>query len=361
MKKKLRYGLIGAGSNAEKKHLTGYSALPHVELVAVCDVNQEKAKKMAEKYQISNLYTNYTVMLDREQLDLVSVCTPNLFHADISIYALNRGVHVHCEKPLAISAVDSQKILDAKRKSGKMLMIGLNNRMTNEAVFIKQYIDEGNLGDIYQAKAGWRRRSGIPGRGTWFTNKQLSGGGVMVDLGVHYLDLVLYLMGNPEPSYITGSTRRTYDHTNLRNRNGYAGNPNGIFDVEDSAVGYLQLKNGGAVSFEFSWASNIEKDTTFIELIGTKGGISLVDGRLKIFSEQQGTCVDIVPQLSPNVKLLNEFEHFTSCILSGEEPLAPPEHGVYMMEIIDQFYRSASLGQPVLLSRRERTAAVIYD
>ncbi|MFB0843297.1 Gfo/Idh/MocA family protein [Paenibacillus oleatilyticus] len=361
MEKKLRYGLIGAGSNAEKKHLAGYSALPHLELVAVCDVNREQAEKVAAKYQIDQIYTSYTEMLDRVQLDLVSVCTPNLFHADISIYALNHGVHVHCEKPLAVSFAESQKILDAKRKSGKKLMIGLNNRMTNEAVFIKQYIDTGSLGEIYQAKAGWRRRSGIPGRGTWFTNKQLSGGGVMIDLGVHYLDLVLYLMGNPEPSYIVGSMHRTYDHTNSRNRNGYKGNPNGIFDVEDSAVGYLQLKNGCAVSFDFSWASNIEKDTAFIELIGNKGGISLVDGRLKVFSEQLGTCVDIVPQQNPNLKLLNEFEHFTSCILSGKEPLAPPEHGAYMMNIIDQFYRSASQNQPVLFSERERFATAIYD
>src|SRR4051812_13543833 len=234
--KKLRYGLIGAGSNAERKHLNNYMTLPNVELVSICDVNIESAERLAQKYNIKKVYSNYEDMLNNEELDLVSICTPNYLHAEISIYALSKGVNVHCEKPLAVNAIEAQKIVEAKNKSGKKVMLGLNNRFTNEAVFLKKYIDAGYLGDIYQVKAGWIRRSGIPGRGTWFTNKDCAGGGVMIDLGVHYLDLALFLIGMPEPSYITGSTHENFTETTTRNRNGYKGNPNGVFNVEDTAI-----------------------------------------------------------------------------------------------------------------------------
>ncbi len=356
MFKNLRYGLIGAGKNAEKKHLSGYLNLPNIELVSVCDVNIDRAKAIGDKYHVDNVYDNYIDMINKEQLDIVSICTPNYLHAEIAVYALMNGVNVHCEKPLAINATEARQILDAKNKSGKKLMVGLNNRFTNEAVFLKNYISEGYLGEIYQAKAGWIRRSGIPGRGTWFTNKQLSGGGVMVDLGVHYLDLALYLMGMPEPGYISGSTFTNFDKTTTRDRNGYSRNVNGVYNVEDSAVGFLHLKDGNSVNFEFSWASNIEEEKTFVELIGTKGGASLVNGNLKIFSEVNGTCIDITPKLEQSKKMKNEFEHFVNCIIFDEEPIAPPEHGVYMMEIVDHFYQSASKQQPICLQSSKKVA-----
>ncbi|MCM3440245.1 Gfo/Idh/MocA family oxidoreductase [Metabacillus halosaccharovorans] len=349
--RKVRYGLIGAGNNAVKKHLSNYSRLSNIELVAVCDVNIENGRKAAETYNIPNVYKNYQDMIIKEDLDIVSVCTPNSLHTDITIYALQNGVNVHCEKPLAINGKEAQRIVEAKNRSGKNVMVGLNNRFTNEAVYLKKCIDEGYLGDIYKAKAGWIRRSGIPGRGTWFTNKEVAGGGVMIDLGVHYLDLALYLMGMPEPTYVTGATYQNFAHTDKRNRNGYKGNPNGIFNVEDSANGFIGLQDGATVNFEFSWASNIDEDQTFIEILGTKGGASIINGELKIHSEILDSCVDISPILNPNIKLKNEFEHFTNSILSSEELLAPAEHGVYMMNIIDHFYLSAEKQEPVFFEK----------
>ncbi|NHC42515.1 Gfo/Idh/MocA family oxidoreductase, partial [Bacillus sp. MM2020_1] len=319
----------------------------------ICDVNIDSAYKLAEKYNIKKVYSNYEDMINNEELDLVSVCTPNYLHAEISIYALSKGVNVHCEKPLAVNAIEAKKIVEAKNKSGKKVMLGLNNRFTNEAAYLKKYIDAGYLGEIYQAKAGWIRRSGIPGRGTWFTNKDYAGGGVMIDLGVHYLDLAFYLIGMPEPSYVTGATYNNFDQTTTRNRNGYKGNPNGIFNVEDSAMGFIGLKNGATVNFEFSWASNIEKDKQFVEILGTKGGATLINGELKIHSELLDTCVDISPILNPNIKLINEFEHFADSILSGDELVAPAEHGVYIMEIIDQFYQAAKRKEPVFFEKHK--------
>jgi len=348
-KRKLRYGLIGVGNNAVKKHLSGYLNLPNIEFVSVCDVNIENAQRVAEKYKVK-VYQNYVDMFEHEDLDIVSVCTPNSFHADISIHALKNGVNVHCEKPLAVNAIEAQRIVDAKNKSGKKVMVGLNNRFTNEATYLKKYIDAGYIGEIYKAKAGWIRRSGIPGRGTWFTNKQVAGGGVLIDLGVHYLDLALFLMGMPEPLYVTGATYQNFDQTTTRNRNGYKGNPEGIFNVEDSANGFIGFEGGITTNFEFSWASNIEKDQTFIEILGTKVGASIINGELKIHSEILDTCFDILPSLNPNIKLMNEFEHFTNSIICDGELIAPAEHGVYMMNIIDRFYQSASKHEPVFFN-----------
>ncbi|WP_163538063.1 Gfo/Idh/MocA family oxidoreductase [Gracilibacillus sp. YIM 98692] len=355
--KKLKYGLIGAGNNAVKKHVSNYTKLRNIEFVAVCDVNLENATKVAEKYNIDSVYSDYREMLKQEKLDFVSICTPNHLHADIAVYALRQGINVHCEKPLAINAKEAQRIVDAKNRSGKKVMIGLNNRFTNEMVKLKQYIDQGFFGDIYQAKAGWKRRSGIPGRGTWFTNKALSGGGVMIDLGVHFLDLPLFLLGLPEPSYITGSTYQNFAKTTTRNRNGYKGDPEGIFNVEDTAVGLIGLQNGATINFEFSWASNIEKDETFMEILGTKGGASYINGELKLFSEHLETCIDIIPNLNPNLTLKNEFEHFTNCIFNNEELYTPAEDGAYMMNIIDRFYESAERKAPVFF---ENKAAVNF-
>lgn len=353
MERKLRYGIIGAGRNAEKKHINGYRQLPGIELAAVCDTDFERAKQIAEKYRFARVYTRYEEMLRNEDLDIVSICTPNFLHADISIAALEAGVNVHCEKPLAMNGNEARQILAAQRSSGRLLMIGLNNRFTNESVFVKRCIDQGLLGDIYQARAGWVRRSGIPGRGTWFTDRKRSGGGAMIDLGTHYLDLVLYFMGLPAPSHIAGTVHQTFAHTTTRNRNGYAGDPDGIFDVEDSAVGLLHLENGATVSFEFSWASNIEQDKYFYELVGTKGGVSFVNGELKMFSEWTGICVDITPRFNPNVQLMNEFQHFADCVAGGKEPLAPAQHGVYFMDIVDALYEAASSRAPFFFNKAE--------
>ncbi|MFJ7978010.1 Gfo/Idh/MocA family protein [Peribacillus sp. NPDC096379] len=349
---KLRYGLIGAGSNAVKKHVSNYTKLDHIEFVSVCDINIENATKVARKYNIESVYSDYREMLKHEKLDIVSICTPNHLHADIAVYALLNGVNVHCEKPLAINAAEAQRIVDAKNISGKKVMVGLNNRFTNEMVKLKQYIDVGFFGDIYHAKAGWKRRSGIPGRGTWFTNQALSGGGVMIDLGVHFLDLPLFLLGLPEPSYITGATYQNFANTTTRNRNGYKGNPEGIFNVEDTAVGLIGFKNEATISFEFSWASNIEKDETFVEIFGTRGGASYKNGELKLFSEHFDTCIDIIPDINPNITLKNEFKHFTNCILNEEILYATAEDGVYMMNIIDHFYKAADSKAPVLFEHK---------
>ncbi|WNS43996.1 Gfo/Idh/MocA family oxidoreductase [Paenibacillus sp. MMS20-IR301] len=359
---KLKYALIGAGGNAEKKHIHGYLALEDVEVAAICDIDAGKAARMAEKYNVPGVYTDYKEMFAHERPDIVSIVTPNFLHAEITEYALAHGAHVHCEKPLSISSEEAARIIAARDRYGKQVMIGLNNRFLNEAVFLKKWIDDGNLGKIYNAKAGWVRRAGIPGRGTWFTDKDRSGGGVLIDLGAHYLDLALYFMGLPRAKYVAGSIHQNFVHTTARNRNGYRGIEGGLFNVEDAATGYLGLENSASLSFDFSWASNIEEDRFYVELMGSRGGASLVNGTLKLFGESSDICLDITPKLklNPALQLKNEFRHFVDCIKGqGGSLIAPAEDGLYFAEIVDAFYESAAAGGPVLLNNKQPAAAVI--
>lgn len=346
---KLKYGCVGAGGIADYKHLSGYSKIDEVEITAICDPNHKAVKKLADKYNIPNVYSDYIEMLDKTELDFISVCTPNYLHAPVSIEALKRGIHVHCEKPITLNAQEAQDIINAKNKYNKKFMVALNNRFTNESFFTKKYIEAGFLGEIYHAKCGWRRRRGIPGKGGWFTNKKLSGGGPLIDLGVHFLDLAMYFMGYPEPLSVTGATYSKFVDDNVRNSVNYSMPTGGVYDVEDMAVGFVRLKNGATIDFEFSWASNIENEYNYYELLGDKGGISFKNGQLKIFSEVIDTCVDIVPNTNYPVDALNEFEHFIDCIKNDKEPLAPAEEAAKLMKIIDGIYKSSEEGREIRL------------
>lgn len=339
MPQKIRYGCIGAGGIADKKHLNEYSKLSNVEMVAICDTNLAAAEKLAQKYSIPEIYQDYKEMFEKANLDLISVCTPNNLHMPITVAALEKGIHVHCEKPVGLNANEAQAILDARSEYGKKVMIALNNRYTAESCFVKRYADSGFFGEIYHAKCGWRRRNGIPGKGMWFTNKKFSGGGPLIDLGVHFIDLVLFFMGYPSPATVNGSVYSKFSDSSFRIRPGYKIVGDGIFDVEDMAVGFIRLENGASIDFDFSWASNIEKETKFYEILGTKGGVSFINGELKIFSEILDTCINIVPEL--NTKPVNEFEHFIDCIENDREPNSSPEQAVKLMKIIDAIYLSA--------------------
>ncbi|KKC29204.1 Gfo/Idh/MocA family protein [Caldanaerobacter subterraneus] len=347
--KKLRYACVGAGAVADYKHLLGYSRLKDVEIVAISDPDVGAAKRLAEKYSISHVYENYEEMFEKEKLDLISICTPNYLHAPISIKAVEKGIYVHCEKPMTLNAKEAHKVIEAKNKYKTKFMVGLNNRFTNESYFVKEYIEEGYLGEIYHVKTGWRRRRGIPGKGGWFTTKELSGGGPLIDLGVHFIDLVMYFMDYPEVKSVSAATYSKFSNSTSWNGWSEAKSGNGIYNVEDMAVGFIRLKNGTTIDFEFSWASNIEGDYNYYEILGDKGGIWFKNGQIKVFSEVVNTLVDIIPNTNYPKKPLDEFEHFVNCIKEGKEPLASAEEGAKLMEIIDAAYLSAEKGVEIVL------------
>ncbi len=345
----LRYGCVGAGGIARYKHIKAYSEIKDIELAAICDSNEEFVHEVVKEYDFKATYGDYCEMLEKEKLDFISVCTPNFLHKPVTLLALEKGIHVHCEKPIALNAEEAQEMVEAKNKYNKKLMVALNNRFTNHAYFVKKYAEDGLFGDIYHAKCGWRRVRGIPGKGGWFTIKEMSGGGPLIDLGVHFMDLVMYFMDYPEPVAVSGATYSKFADNKSLNLSswGLTGDKKGTMDVEDLAIGFVRLRNGATIDLEFSWAANVEKDDNYYELLGTKGGAVYRNGELKIITEKLDTVVEMKPNLNFKQSPINEFKHFIECIENNKEPIAKPEEAVKLMKIIDGIYKSAKLNREV--------------
>lgn len=350
MPQKLNYVCIGAGGIARKKHLNTYSRLSSVSVQAICDTNLKAAEALANEFGIKKIYMDYKEMFLSEKPDIASICTPNFLHADIACEALNMGINIHCEKPLALNHIEAQRIVEAEKKSGKSVLLGMNKRYSGQSILISKLAAEGFFGDIYHARCGWIRNSGIPGIGKWFTEQRFSGGGVLIDLGVHYLDLVFSFMDYPEPSAVTGSVYSVFGGNEGRVRRGYKSEPSGFFNVEDMAVGMIRLKNKGTVDFEFSWASNIEKEIEFVELAGTKGGMCMENGTLKLFRQEGGSCLCMIPDISTVPEDIDESSHFVDCILTGKKPRTTAEQGLNILKLVDGIYESALLGNEIILS-----------
>ena len=262
MDKKLKIGLIGAGGIATGCHMPGYANMDNVEIVAICDIKIEKAKKLAAKYGVEQVFEDYMDVINLPGLDAIDICTPNYLHSTIAVAALEKGLNVFCEKPDAINAVEAEKMKAAAEKSGKVLMVMRNNRYYSNSQYLKKFIAEGGMGDIYCGRCGWIRRRGIPGKGGWFTTKAKSGGGPLIDLGVHMIDLSIWLMGNPTPVSVSGCTFNKFADNDAKSDSEHAAfgeaKSGGTFDVEDLAMGFIRFDNGACLQIEFSWASNIE-------------------------------------------------------------------------------------------------------
>ena len=332
----IKVGIVGTGIG--RLHANGYRKCPDVEIRAVCDIDEARARKAAEEYGVKDVYTDYREMMKDPEIDAVSVCTPNALHAPVAVAAFEAGKHVICEKPLATNARDGKAMVDAGKKAGKIFMMAFNNRFRGDTQLLKKCIEAGELGEIYYAKTGWLRRKGIPGMGGWFTTKSMSGGGPLIDLGVHVLDLTLWLMGNPKPTYVVGSAYAKFG-PEIAERMG------GTYDVEDLATGLVKLENGATVFVEASWHSHIEREVIYTQLIGTKGGAEF--NPLRIYTDVNGNSADTVLQ-HPNVSGHEmEIVHFVECIRENKTPIATGEHGLHIQLILDALYESARTGKGV--------------
>jgi len=355
MDKKLKIGLIGAGDIARWAHMPGYANMDNVEIVAVCDIKIEKARAFADKYGIKQVFENYKDLFEMPGLDAVDICTPNYLHSIIAVDALEHGLHVFCEKPDAVSVTEAEKMKAAAEKSGKVLMVMRNNRYMPISTFAKKYIDDGGLGDIYAARCGWQRRRGSPGKDSWYTTKALSGGGPLIDLGVHMIDLTMWLMGNPKPVAVTGCTYCKFaDVSGSGEAKPDEEDAGGTYEVEDLAMGFIRFENGACLQIEFSWASNIGVENRFFELRGSKAGAmwdSLSD-KLAIYGENYGSAVDYLPQVDNAAGIPHHeanLRHFADVVLNGKEPMFVPQQGVNMVKILEAIYKSAETGKEVLL------------
>ncbi|MFD0961045.1 Gfo/Idh/MocA family protein [Paenibacillus chungangensis] len=354
MAKKLKLGIAGTGNIFKQNHLKTLLEHPEVEIAAVCDANEAYAAGIAKEYGIPHVFSDYREMLKRSEIDVVDICTPNLYHSEIGIAALNAGKHVFCEKPEAVNPEEARKMAEAAKESGKTMMAMRNNRFTHASQYLKKYITDGWMGEIYTGRCGWIRRRGIPGKGGWFTTKELSGGGPLIDLGVHMIDLAVWLMGNPKPVSVSGATYANFHNNELSDStHSQFGEKQkgGVFDVEDLAIGFIRFENGATLQLEFSWASNIGEEMNFVELRGTKSGSSMKKGELQIFTEVAGRIADISPLLGkqPVDTHGENLKHFIDVIQGRSAPMLTPEHGVDMISILAAIYQSAQLGREVRL------------
>ena len=341
---RLRVGIIGLGIG--RMHIDGWRQHPQADVVAIADTDAARLAKVGDSHAIAARYTDPLAMLAAERLDVVSVCVPNKFHLPLTLAALDAGCHVLCEKPMALSAAEGRQMLAAAQRTGKRLMINFSYRFSAQSRALKAQVDAGTFGDFYFGRTVWHRRRGMPGFGGWFGQKALAGGGPLIDLGVHRLDLALWLMGYPQPTWVMGST---YDPI----ARAAAAKSGKAFDVEDLASAYIRFANGASLVLEASWAANIrEAELMETRLLGTQAGLlqhNLGEGYdfdAHIFFEQGGAQFD--QRLHPTGAVGASAMHdYAQAILTDTPHPAPGEQGLVVMEILDAIYESARTGAPV--------------
>lgn len=347
---KIRVGIIGTGSISHC-HMDGYRQLDHVEVVAACDINEQRVDEYARQYNIPHVFTDYNEMLKMEDLDAVSVTTWNNVHAAASIAALKAGKHVLCEKPLSMNVSEAEQIQQAAAASGCVMMVGFVMRFESKAQVLLDMIQSGKIGDIYFARVAYLRRAGNPGG--WFADKARSGGGPLIDLGVHIIDISHYLMGKPRLVAASGAVFNNLGaRENLKGVYRYqASDPTTICDVEDMAVALLRFANGAVIEVETSYSQHIENDSYTIECFGSKGGFTY-EPELKIFTEMDNYLMDMKPRVDidgDEASFRRETAHFVECITGRAKCISPVEDGVEIMKILCAIYESAQAGREIRL------------
>lgn len=354
----LRVGVIGLGVG--RSHVAGYRANLNSQITAVCDANPVRLKEIADEFDIPEeaRFTSFTQMFTESVLDLVSVCLPNALHAEATIAGLEANVHVLCEKPLATTVDDAQAMLDAASRSNRRLMVTYNWRYRADSQWMYRVVQSGQLGEIYHVTASWRRETGIPGWGL-FGDKAMSGGGALIDLGVHVLDLGLWMLGFPTIKTVTAETR---SHFGPRGRKVWSRrSPSAMtaFDVDDGAIGFLRLGSGASMLLQASWAEHThpQTDQIRIELHGTEGTavMSIENYRkedsLRLYTEIAGVPATVSPSLvwgmeSPHTLLIADV---LDAIV--QDRLSPTDgvQGYTAVRVLEAMYQSAATGREVLL------------
>ncbi|HBL4752549.1 TPA: Gfo/Idh/MocA family oxidoreductase [Listeria monocytogenes] len=353
----LKVGIIGCGGIANGKHMPSLLKTEKAEMVAFCDNVLEKAEAAAKEFggENASVYTNYVELLQDKSIDVIHVCTPNISHAEISIAAMEAGKHVMCEKPMAKTTAEAKSMIEAAERTGKKLTIGYQNRFRKDSDYLHQVCENGELGDIYYAKAKAIRRRAVP---TWgvFLDEEAQGGGPLIDIGTHALDLTLWMMDNYKPKYVVGNSY----HQLAKKEN--AANAWGSWDpskftVEDSAFGFITMENGATIVLEASWALNtLDVGEARTSLSGTEGGADMEDG-LRINGEAHSQMYEKKIQLEAggvdfydgtgDDPALIEAEQWLAAIENNTDPVVKPEQALVVTQILEAIYESSKTGQPV--------------
>ncbi len=341
-RKQVRFGIIGLGIGGA--HADGIRADGRGAIAALCDVDEKRLAQRARDWDASEVFTDYRKLCRSDLVDAVCVCTPNALHAPMAVEALRRGKHVLVEKPLSVNAQEGAKIVRAARNARRQVaMMAFSTRFGPEAQAMKAVVDSGRLGRVYYAKAAYTRRKGIPGFGGWFTTKAMSGGGPLIDIGVHVLETTWWLMGGHPPASVSGSTYSVFGKRGM----GSWGTPvrGGTFDVEDLACGVIKLADGSTIFLECSWAQHTEPEHN-VQLFGTEGGLRM--SPRTIFTDMFGGEVNIeYPVTQKAGGHAREISHFIDCIIKGVPCEAPIEHGLHVQRMLDGIYESANTGREV--------------
>lgn len=352
MAKKVRVGIIGMGSIG-CVHAKSYQATAAASLQAVCEVDPKRLAARADQFDVPGRFGDYRELL-KSDLDAVSVCVGNALHKKVAVAALRAGKHVLLEKPMAMNAAEARAILAAAEKAGKVLQVGMANRYKPASKVLREYIVAGQLGKIYHMRCVLIRRRGIPGLGGWFTTKAQSGGGPLIDLGVHWFDLAMWLSDHWKPTAVSartyaklGSDMKNYKYVHM-----WAGPPKlrGTFDVEDYSTGLIRFSNTATLSFEICWAANAQ-DESYVEILGDEGGARIFGEKpLTIYTECNGRLADIQPKFDDTDKRFEiQADRFLQTCLAKAPATATGRQGLVVMKLIDAIYASSRQGKEIKL------------
>lgn len=349
---KIKVAIIGCGTIANNAHIPAYLKNEEAEIVYFCDIIPERAEAAVEKYGCGTAVTDYKELLNAD-IDAVSVCTPNAEHARISIDFLRAGKNVLCEKPAAKTYAEALEMQKVQKETGKILNIGVVNRFNTGVNHIKKMIDNGELGEVYHVYVSFRAHRSIPGLGGAFTTKAISGGGALIDWGVHFLDIVMYCCGDPNPITVSGETfcklgknMEEYTYVDM-----WAGPPkyDGTYDVDDSVTGMIRT-TGPVISLNGAWAQNIGEREMFIDFMGDKAGIRLQYGEsFKVYGTKDGMLTETSPKFNSDNHFQNEINAFINCVKTGEKVASHIDTAIITAKMMQAIYDSAESHREVVL------------
>ena len=334
---KVKIALVGAGGISQVVRLPLLKNMEDVELVALCDLDDAKAGIIADKFEIDHVYYDIQNLLRREKLDGILICTPNNFHYPMSLATLERGVATLVEKPVALNAIQAKKIAKKAQEKNTPLVIGMNNRFRDDAMILKDFLEKNELGTPFYIKTGWLRNWNRQPHQGWLNDIKISGGGVIMDMGIQLIDLSLWLLGKPALKSVT-----TYKFNIFMQSK-----------VEDSALIVIETSQHVVITVEIAWRLHLEKDMNYTHVFGKQGGAFM--NPLRLYKELHGNLVNVTPIQKIDKKDLfmsafeQEIRNFIDVIKGKSEPVTPAEDGVYIMTLIDAIYDSAKQGKQIVL------------
>ena len=350
MAKTLKVAVIGAGAIG-LDHIQGFQSHKQSEVVCICDTSDKRAKAAAKQFGVACTCGDYADAIACKDVDIVSIALPNFLHKPVALAAFKAGKHVFCDKPMAMSVAEARSMIAASKKARKTFMVGQNMRFMPDAQRVKAAVSRGDIGDIYHARAMLLRRAGIPALGTWFTQKKYSGGGPLIDIGVHILDLTLHLMDNFQPVTVTGITHDRLARQKIGLGSWGMSDPDKgkPIDCEDYAGAFIRLKGGQSIVLEVTWSIFLDEGgLTRLDLHGTKGGATAFPAKI---IKLKGKKYDVKELKTGRLELpTSRHHHFVDCVLSGAKPICQPEQSLVVQKLLNAIYRSADSGREVRIT-----------